>query len=111
MKFKTIFSIFLLLVAFNFQNCGASKKIKNPESVEEAEAQAANILKETALRAETIRKEKQLEAKEHFVQLKSDYDRDLLEKNKITGANKIVGFSALKSAFLSTNLVVSTSLF
>ena len=30
MKFKTIFSIFLLLVAFNFQNCGASKKIKNP---------------------------------------------------------------------------------
>ena len=54
------------------------------KQVEEAEAQAANILKETALRAETIRKEKQLEAKEHFVQLKSDYDRDLLEKNKIT---------------------------
>ena len=55
------------------------------KQVEEAEAQAANILKETALRAETIRKEKQLEAKEHFVQLKSDYDRDLLEKNKKIG--------------------------
>lgn len=55
------------------------------KQIEEAEAQAANILKETELRAETIRKEKQLEAKEHFVQLKSDYDRDLLEKNKKIG--------------------------
>ena len=52
------------------------------KQIEEAEAQAANILKETELRAETIKKEKQLEAKERFVQLKSEYDRDLLEKNK-----------------------------
>jgi ribonuclease Y len=55
------------------------------KQVEEAEAQAANILKETELRAETIKKEKQLEAKERFVQLKSEYDRDLLEKNKKIG--------------------------
>jgi len=55
------------------------------KQVEEAEAQAANILKETELRAETIKKEKQLEAKERFVQLKSEYDRDLLEKNKKMG--------------------------
>ncbi|MCX6211767.1 MAG: ribonuclease Y [Bacteroidetes bacterium] len=55
------------------------------KQIEEAEAQAANILKETELRAETIKKEKQLEAKERFVQLKSEYDRDLLEKNKKIG--------------------------
>ena len=55
------------------------------KQVEEAEAQAANILKETELRAETIKKEKQLEAKERFVQLKSEHDRELLEKNKKIG--------------------------
>ena len=55
------------------------------KQIEDAEAQAANILKETELRAETIKKEKQLEAKERFVQLKSEYDRDLLEKNKKIG--------------------------
>ena len=69
------------------------------KQVEEAEAQAANILKETALRAETIRKEKQLEAKEHFVQLKSDYDRDLLEKNKKIGEAE----NRIKQKEISTN--------
>ncbi len=55
------------------------------KQVEEAEQQAQNILKEAELRAETIRKEKQLEAKEKFVQLKSDYDRDVLERNRKLG--------------------------
>ena len=55
------------------------------KQVEDAESQAANILKEAELRAETIKKEKQLEAKERFVQLKADHDRELLEKNKKIG--------------------------
>jgi len=59
MKFKTIFSIFLLLVAFNFQNCGASKKIKNPESVEEAEAQLAKKAKADAKAGRKAQKESQ----------------------------------------------------
>ncbi|MBC7873102.1 MAG: ribonuclease Y, partial [Ferruginibacter sp.] len=50
--------------------------------VEEAESQSQIILKEAALRAETIRKEKELEAKERFVQLKAAHDKELLEKNK-----------------------------
>ena len=56
------------------------------------------ILKETELRAETIKKEKQLEAKERFVQLKSEYDRDLLEKNKKIGSInlKIIGNHSFK---------------
>ncbi|MEJ6583273.1 MAG: hypothetical protein QNL61_02420 [Crocinitomicaceae bacterium] len=48
MKFKTIFSIFLLLVAFNFQNCASSKKIKNPGNVEDAEVQLAKKAKADA---------------------------------------------------------------
>ena len=45
-------------------------------------AQAANILKEAESRAETIKKEKQLEAKERFVQLKSEHEREVLERNR-----------------------------
>jgi ribonuclease Y len=50
--------------------------------VTEAEHQAQTILKEAELRAETIKKEKQLEAKERFVQLKSEHERDVLERNR-----------------------------
>jgi ribonucrease Y len=52
------------------------------KQVEEAETQAQTILKEAELRAETIKKEKELEAKEKFVQLKSDHDRDVMERNR-----------------------------
>ncbi len=52
------------------------------KQIEDAEYQAQNILKEAELRAETIKKEKQLEAKEKFVQLKSEYDRDVNERNR-----------------------------
>lgn len=52
------------------------------QQVAEAEAKANSLIKEAELRAETLKKEKQLEAKEKFVQLKADYDRDVLERNK-----------------------------
>lgn len=50
--------------------------------LEEAELQTKKILSDAQSQAETLKKEKILEAKEKFVQLKSDHDRDLLEKNK-----------------------------
>jgi ribonuclease Y len=50
--------------------------------LEEAELQSKKILSDAQSQAETLKKEKILEAKERFVQLKSDHDRDLLEKNK-----------------------------
>lgn len=52
------------------------------KQVEEAELQAQTLLKEAELRAETIKKEKQLEAKERFVQLKSEYEREVNERNR-----------------------------
>ncbi len=52
------------------------------KQLEDADLQAQSIIKEAGLRAETIRKEKELEAKEKFVQLKSDYDRDVMERNR-----------------------------
>ncbi len=50
--------------------------------VEDAEQQAQSLLKEAELRSETIRKEKELAAKEKFVQLKLDHDRDVMERTR-----------------------------
>ncbi len=50
--------------------------------VDEAELKAQNILKEAELKAESLKKEKLLEAKEKFVQLKAEYDKDVLERNR-----------------------------
>jgi ribonuclease Y len=57
-----------------------TKDTKN--KVAEAEAQVQIILKEAELKAENIKKERQLEAKEKFVQLKAEHDKEVLEKNK-----------------------------
>ncbi len=50
--------------------------------VEEAETQAQQIIDSANLTAETIKKEKILEAKERFVQLKAEHDRKVLDSNK-----------------------------
>jgi len=50
--------------------------------IAEAELLAQNIIREAELRGETFKKEKELEAKERFVQMKSNHDREVFEKNK-----------------------------
>ncbi|MDR0792502.1 MAG: ribonuclease Y [Chitinophagaceae bacterium] len=55
------------------------------KQIDEANIQAQNIVKDAELRAETIKKEKQLEAKEKFVQLKAEYDREVSERNRKIG--------------------------
>jgi ribonuclease Y len=52
------------------------------KQVEEAELQTQKILSDAKSQAETLKKEKLLEAKEKFVQLKAEHDRDVLERNK-----------------------------
>lgn len=52
------------------------------QQLEDAQSQAQSIIKEAELRVVTLKKEKELEAKEKFVQLKADYDKEALEKNK-----------------------------
>jgi len=42
-------------------------------------------VEEAELRAETIKKEKQLEAKERFVQLKAEHERDVLDRTRKIG--------------------------
>lgn len=50
--------------------------------IDEADLQAQSLLKEAELKAENLKKEKQLEAKEKFVQLKSQHDKEVFERNK-----------------------------
>ncbi|HEX8334752.1 MAG TPA: ribonuclease Y, partial [Segetibacter sp.] len=55
------------------------------KQVEDAEQQAQRIISDAQLQAETLKKEKILEAKEKFVQLKSDHDKEVLERNRKIG--------------------------
>ncbi len=61
------------------------------KTIEEAQAQAQKIISDGQLQAETLKKEKLLEAKEKFVQLKSEHDREVMQRTqKISeGENKI----------------------
>ena len=66
-----------------------AKNTKN--QVAEAEQQAKKIVADGQLQAENLKKEKLLEAKEKFVQLKSDHDRDVMQRNQklVEGENRI----------------------
>ena len=61
------------------------------KQVEEADLQAQKIIADGQLQAETLKKEKLLEAKEKFVQLKSDHDRDVMQRNQkiVEGESRI----------------------
>jgi ribonucrease Y len=52
------------------------------KQVEEADAQSKKIVSEAQISAENIKKEKILEAKEKFVQLKSEFDKEVLDRNR-----------------------------
>ncbi|WP_121352280.1 ribonuclease Y [Flavisolibacter nicotianae] len=58
------------------------------KKVEEADLHAQNLIREAELRAENIRKEKELAAKERFVQLKSEHDREVLDRNRKMGESE-----------------------
>ncbi len=52
------------------------------KQIEEAEHQTKKILADAQATAETLKKEKLLEAKERFVQLKVEHDKEVLDRNK-----------------------------
>lgn len=54
----------------------------NSRKVREAEEHSAKIIADAKTQAENLRKEKILEAKEKFVQMKAEHDREMLDKNR-----------------------------
>src|SRR5258706_15687167 len=54
----------------------------------DSENQARQIITEAQLKAQTLKKEKELEAKEKFVQLKAEFDKEVLERNRKLSDNE-----------------------
>src|SRR5688572_10629687 len=50
--------------------------------LEEADQKAQKIIEDGKIQAETLKKEKLLEAKERFVQLKSEHDKEVFQRNQ-----------------------------
>ena len=58
------------------------------KQVEDAEKEAQRIISEGKNQAETLKKEKLLEAKERFVQLKAEHDKEVLQRNQKLGESE-----------------------
>lgn len=71
-----------VLIGRSLQGRNASKKIK------EAEEQSKLILKEAEVNAESIKKDKILEAKENFLKMKSDFEEESNRKKNILLTNE-----------------------
>jgi ribonucrease Y len=52
------------------------------QQLEKAGADAQKIISDAQFQAETLKKEKQLEAKERFVQLKAEHDKEVFQRNQ-----------------------------
>ncbi len=69
------------------------------KQVEAADEQARNIIKDAQTNAENLKKEKLLEAKEKFVQLKAEHDKEVLDRNRKLGESE----NRIKQKELSIN--------
>lgn len=58
------------------------------QKIEEAERQAKKLVDDAQTNAETIKQQKQLEAKEKFLQLKAEHDKEVLERNRKLGESE-----------------------
>ncbi|PSL49949.1 ribonuclease Y [Chitinophaga niastensis] len=56
--------------------------------IDEAETQAKKIIAEAQISAENLKKDKLLEAKEKYLQLKSEYEKDVLQRNQKLGESE-----------------------
>ncbi len=52
------------------------------QKIEEAEAQARKLVADAQTNAETIKQQKQLEAKEKFLALRAEHDKEVLDRNR-----------------------------
>ena len=71
----------------------------NQQKLDEAELQSQKILADAQTTVETLKKEKLLEAKEKFVQLKAEHDKEVLERTRKIGETE----NRLKQKEVSSN--------
>jgi len=53
------------------------RNTKNKAILETAESQAKEIIRKAEMESESLRKEKELQAKERFIELKSNHEREV----------------------------------
>ncbi|MBN9379708.1 MAG: ribonuclease Y [Chitinophagaceae bacterium] len=80
MLYTIIAGIVALVVGFVIGKIVYAKNTQ--QKLEEAQAQAKKIVADAQVTSENLKKEKLLEAKEKFVQLKAEHDKDVLERNR-----------------------------
>jgi ribonuclease Y len=84
MDFNQILPIIIGVIALAI-GIGAGKLLfakDTRKQLDEAAQQAEKIIADARLQSETLKKEKMLEAKEKFVQLRAEHDKEVLERNK-----------------------------
>jgi ribonucrease Y len=84
MDFNQILPIIIGVIALAI-GIGAGKFLfakDTRKQLDEAAQQAEKIIADARLQSETLKKEKMLEAKEKFVQLRAEHDKEVLERNK-----------------------------
>jgi ribonuclease Y len=58
------------------------------KQIDEAELQAKKIISDATINAENTKNQKMLEAREKFLQLKADHDKEVLERNRKLGESE-----------------------
>ena len=61
---------------------GNARKGKNKALLDEARREAKELLQNAKLESESIKKEKKLQAKEHFIELKSNHEREIYKREQ-----------------------------
>lgn len=80
MLYTIIAGIVALVVGFVIGKIVYAKNTQ--QKLEEAQSQAKKIVADAQVSSENLKKEKLLEAKEKFVQLKAEHDKEVLERNR-----------------------------
>ena len=80
MLYTIIAGIIALVVGFLVGKVVYAKNTQ--QKLDEAETRAKKIVADAQITAENLKKEKLLEAKEKFVQLKAEHDKEVLERNR-----------------------------
>ena len=72
----------ILALGIGFFLGGSVRKGKNKVLLEEAKREAKEFLENAKLESEALKKEKKLQAKEHFIELKSNYQREVNQREQ-----------------------------
>ena len=80
MLYTIIAGVIALVVGFVIGKIVYAKNTQH--KLEEAQAQARKVVADAQVTAENLKKEKLLEAKENFVRLKAEHDKETLERNR-----------------------------